>query len=274
MLEPLESAYPSEMSRRYDEDFEAIFGGPDRGDLEFFTTLAALAEGPVCEVGAGTGRVLLPVAASAAGATVVGIEPSSAMREVMLARVGAADPRLGARIAVRDGSFADLPLADGSQALVYSAFRSFQHVLDVDGQLAGLRECLRVLRPGGTLAIDLFDPDYRLLHDTEPTLVARYRREDRAIVERWDARRIDRVSQRVDVDFRWVVRRGLGPVLEDVRAHYAIRYTFPHELLHLLARAGFAAVQLFGDYDRSPLGPTPRELVVVATAPGRPPITP
>ena len=267
MLEPLESAYPSEMSRRYDEDFEAIFGGADRGDLEFFTTLAALAQGPVCEVGAGTGRVLLPVAAAAPAASVVAIEPSDGMREVLEARVGAADPRVAARVAVRAGSFGELPLPDASQALVFSAFRSFQHVLEADAQLAGLIECRRVLRRGGTLAIDLFDPDYGLLHDTEPTLVARYTRDDGAVVERWDARRVDRLSQRVDVDFRWISRRGRGHIVEDVRASYAIRYTFPFELRHLLARAGFDAVQIYGDYDRSPINARPRELLVVATAP-------
>jgi len=255
--------YPPAMSARYDSDFDAIFGGPDRGDLEFFTGLAAQADGPVCEVGAGTGRVLLPVAA-ATSAPVVGVEPSDGMREALLARVAAADPRVAARVAVRAGSFEEIPLAEGSQALVYSAFRSFQHVLEVPAQLAALGECRRVLRVGGTLAIDLFDPDYGALHDTEPELVTRYRRADGAIVERWDARRVDRVAQRVDVTFRWRARSGQR-VLEDVRASYAIRYTFPHELAHLLARAGFDDARVYGDYDRGPVTPTPRELVVVAT---------
>ncbi|TNF35457.1 MAG: SAM-dependent methyltransferase [Deltaproteobacteria bacterium] len=263
-MELSRSLYSEAMSARYDADFDAIFGGPDRGDLELFTRLAVEADGPVCEVGAGTGRVLLPVAAATTAAPVVGVEPSDAMREALSARVAAADPRVAARIAVRDGTFTALPLPDGSQALVYSAFRSFQHVLEVSSQLQALRECRRVLRVGGTLAIDLFDPDYRLLHDTEPELITRYRRGDGAVVERWDARRVDRVRQHVDVLFRWQARRG-RQILEDVESSYAIRYTFPHELAHLLARAGFEDARIYGDYDLSPVTAAPRELIVIAT---------
>ncbi len=263
-----DTLYSAAMAGRYDADFEAIFGGADRGDLGLFCALAARAGGPICEVGAGTGRVLLAVAAAAPAAPVVGVEPSAPMRTNLEARLAELDPRVGARVGVRDGAFGQLPLSDGSQALVYSAFRSFQHVLEVPDQLAALAEIRRVLRPGGRLAIDLFDPDYRLLCDAEPTLVTTYRTPAGATVERYDSRTVERARQRVDVGFRWIERDQWGRVCSDDQARYAIRYTFPWELVHLLARVGFEDVELYGDYQGGPVGAEPRELVVLARAPG------
>ncbi|MCB9731002.1 MAG: class I SAM-dependent methyltransferase [Deltaproteobacteria bacterium] len=263
--------YAAAMSARYDADFEAIFGGPDRGDLDFFRAIAASAGGPIAEIGAGTGRVALAVADAAAGEAVVGVEPSEGMRAAFEARLAAADPRLSARVCARAGTFASAPLPDASQALVYSAFRSFQHLLSPDEQLAGLVEMRRALRPGGTVAIDLFDPDYRLLHDAEPFLVARYPRAGGGTIERYDSRRILRAEQLVEVGFRWIERDARRRVVADERGSYRIRYTFPYELVHLVARAGFADVALFGDYDGSPLGDDPRELVLVAKRPGAKP---
>lgn len=260
--------YAATMSRNYDDDFTAVFGGPDRGDLGFFCTLAAAADGPICEVGAGTGRVLLPVARAAAGRPVVGVEPSAEMRARLIARLDDERDALGAEVTAADGTFTAIPCADRSQALVYSAFRSFQHLLDVDEQLAGLAELRRVLRPGGLLALDFFDPDYAVLCDTEPTLQSVYPLGGGREVARWESRRVDRVRQCVEVTFRWVERTAAGQVVRDERARYSVRYTFPWELVHLLARAGFVLEELYGDYDRRPVGALARELIVVARAPG------
>lgn len=263
--------YAATMSRNYDDDFDAAFGGPDRGDIGFFCTLAAAADGPICEVGAGTGRVLLPVARAVAHANgarpVLGVEPSAHMRARLVARIDAARDALGDGVAAADGTFTAIPCPDGSQALVYTAFRSFQHVLDVDEQLAGLAEIRRVLRPGGVVALDFFDPDYGLLCDLEPTLQLVTDLGGGREVERWEARRLDRLRQCVEVTYRWVERGATGDVVRDERATYVVRYTFPWELVHLLARAGFALEHLYGDYDRSPVGAAPRELIVIARAP-------
>ncbi|HRE89381.1 MAG TPA: hypothetical protein PK095_09595 [Myxococcota bacterium] len=44
--------YGEAQSRRYDVDFTALFGGPDRGDLAFFRDEALRSDGAICEVGA------------------------------------------------------------------------------------------------------------------------------------------------------------------------------------------------------------------------------
>jgi ubiquinone/menaquinone biosynthesis C-methylase UbiE len=249
------------MSARYDSDFRAIFHSEDRGDLDFFRALVLATDGDLCEVGAGTGRVLLAVAPLAGTRRVFGVEPSESMRDRLVAKL--ASPG-SPRVEVLDGSFTKLPLPEASLGLVFGAFRSFQHVLTVEAQLAALDELHRVLEPGGLLALDFFDPAYHLLKRSRPTLGACYGTPDGTTVERWESREVDRVAQRVDVTFRWIERRPDRSVVHDEAATYAVRYTFPNELIHLLARSGFEAIDLRGGYDGRPLGKTPRELVVTA----------
>jgi len=44
----------------------------------------------------------------------------------------------------------------------------------------------------------------------------------------------------------------------------SLRYTFRYELEHLLVRAGFRVVALYGDYDSSPFGDGSPAMIVVA----------
>jgi len=260
--------YGRAMSRRYDDDFVALFGGADRGDLDFFRSQAAQTRGDICEVGAGTGRVLFALGEVSRGRVLHGVEPSPWMREGFEANRVGLEPEVDARVRLHAGGFVDVPLAGGSVGFVYAAFRSFQHVLEVEEQEAGLRSMLRVLEPGGRMAIDLFDPPYALLADTRERLGKRYRTPDGTVVSRYESRRVVREKQRVDVTLRWVERVARGPergtvVREEVET-YGVRYTFPYELLHLVKGAGFVEVELCGGYDGRPLGPVPGELVVTA----------
>jgi ubiquinone/menaquinone biosynthesis C-methylase UbiE len=257
--------YDAAMSARYDDDFQAVFGGRDRGDLGFFQDLALASEGGgICEVGAGTGRVILAIAEVVEGRELYGVEPSAAMRAGFQDKL--ADPRYAAVRALA-GGFGEIPLAAGSQALVFAAFRSFQHVLTVPEQLRALAEVRRVLRPGGTFALDLFDPAYRLLRRARPKLGVRYATGRGTTRERWESRAIDHLEQRVDVGFRWIERDAQRRIVSDEVASYSVRYTFPFELEHLLARAGFVEIAIRGGYDLAPRSAETHDLVAVCRAP-------
>ena len=45
---------------------------------------------------------------------------------------------------------------------------------------------------------------------------------------------------------------------------FPFRYFFRYEVEHLLARCGFRIADLYGDFDRSPLGDTSPEMIFVA----------
>jgi SAM-dependent methyltransferase len=91
-------------------------------------------EGPVVDVGAGTGKLTTSLAARRAD--VVAVEPDAGMRTVLGVRIPGVD--------ARDGSAEDLPLVDGSASLVTMA--QAWHWVDVSRATA---EIVRALgRPG------------------------------------------------------------------------------------------------------------------------------
>jgi ubiquinone/menaquinone biosynthesis C-methylase UbiE len=96
----------------------------------------------VLEVGCGTGLLLRRFAVTAR--TAIGVDLSPAM--VAIARERGLDARVGDALA--------LPFADESFDLVVS-FKVLPHVPSL---LRALREVARVLRPGGTAIIELYNP--------------------------------------------------------------------------------------------------------------------
>jgi ubiquinone/menaquinone biosynthesis C-methylase UbiE len=99
----------------------------------------------VLDLGCGTGYLLRRLARELPEATeMAGIDPAPSMIDVAAA-ASAAD----ARIRLTSGVAEHLPFADGHFDLVVST-TSFDHWAD---QQAGLRECARVLVPGGRLVL-------------------------------------------------------------------------------------------------------------------------
>jgi ubiquinone/menaquinone biosynthesis C-methylase UbiE len=105
--------------------------------------------GRVLDVGCGTGYLLRRLAERCPGAVeLAGIDAAPAMIEVAeaaAARMADGGGRLGFRVGVAER----LPWEPESFDLVVTS-TSFDHWVD---QQVGLRECFRVLRPGGTLVL-------------------------------------------------------------------------------------------------------------------------
>ena len=120
-----------------------------RRDVPFWRSLAAAENGPVLELGCGTGRITIP--AARAGAHVVGVDRSAAMLERARSRV----KRLkgaGSAALVR-GDIRELPFRRAGQgfSLVmapYGILQSLTREKDLKETLASVH---RVLRRGGTL---------------------------------------------------------------------------------------------------------------------------
>jgi ubiquinone/menaquinone biosynthesis C-methylase UbiE len=105
----------------------------------------------VLDVGCGAGEVCVELAAQVGAAgSVAGIDPSAAMIEAARQRTATVVPPIDLRVA----SIYALPFADASFDAV-RAERVFQHLEDPN---AGLREMIRVTRPGGRVMV--IDPDH------------------------------------------------------------------------------------------------------------------
>lgn len=248
------TCYTEAMARRYDRDYRAI---GRLADIEHYVALARQARGPVLELGCGTGRVLLPMAR--AGATVTGVDPSEAMRRVLLGKLSAESEDVRGRVTVLSGDFLHLPAA-GPFALVVAPFRSLQHLGSEHERLAALRAMRAALVPGGLLAFDVFDFDPAIAARAAAGQVdcayeaggVRHERRSRAVHDAPDALLRVRLQWFEDGDEVAHMDCSMGIV---TRA----------EIERLLPRAGLALRALSGDFDGSPHDPgRPRELVVVA----------
>jgi SAM-dependent methyltransferase len=232
-----------------------LFRSPS-GDVEFYGNLARESGGPVLELGCGTGRVLLPIARD--GIACTGLDSSEAMLEELRRKGPPENLRL---LAAGMESF---DLVPDRFALIFSAFRALQHLLTVEDQLACLAAVRRHLEPGGLFAFDVFAPKLeRIAIFEEPeSEEARWREADAEIVRLTSVRR-DPASQISEVTFRYERRRPDAPP-ESKSVHTKMRHFFRYELEHLLARAGFSRVEIFGGFDRRPFDYFSGETVVLA----------
>jgi ubiquinone/menaquinone biosynthesis C-methylase UbiE len=136
----------AEIAPRYD-GLRPLSGG-DRARLEAMLHEADLhADDLVVEVGCGTGRLTLPLAA-VTPAKVVGIDSEPKMLDVARAK-DTAD-----RVEWLRGSAYRLPLGDGAAALVMMVM--VVHLLRQ--RVRAFSEARRVLRPGGQLRVWTFTP--------------------------------------------------------------------------------------------------------------------
>jgi len=241
----------------YDEVYAYL-----KHDLPFYTRLASEAHGPVLELGCGTGRVTLRMAA--AGADVTGIDASPRMLDVARRKADASP--YGSRIHLRVDDMRTMRL-DRRFALAVMPFRSFQSMLMVEDQFAALQTAAEHLAPGGLLAFDLFNPDISMLadEDTSPFHLRDVRQGRGGRYwsihgrNRWD--HLAQVNH-VRVDLR-EVRPG-GKVSRRLHHEFDVRYTFRFEMEHLLRLSGFAPEAVHGDFKGGPLRPHSDDMVWLA----------
>jgi SAM-dependent methyltransferase len=197
--------------------------------------LAGLAGGGrALELGVGTGRVAIPLAA--AGVEVQGIDASPSMVERMRAKPG------GESISVTIGDFADVD-AEGEFSLVFVVFNTFFMLLTQEEQLRCFRNAAARLAPGGVFLVEAFVPDvtrYEGGQAVKTTLVE----DEQVILEvaKHDAARQHVTSQRVIFGGAGGVR--LYPI--------QVRYAWPAELDLMARLAGLTLRERWGGWRREP----------------------
>lgn len=237
----------------------------ERADLGFYVAAARGAAGKVLELGCGTGRVLIPTAA--AGCEIAGLDLSEDMLRRCREKLAQQPPEGQARVRLVRGDMTDFELGE-KFALITIPFRGFQHLLRVEDQLACLGSAHRHLLASGRLIFDVFQVDPRRTHDpafTEEIEVP-------PAVELPDGRRF-RIASRIaayhraeqynEVELIHYVTHADGRQ-ERLVEKFLVRYFYPYEVEHLLVRCGFRLVEVFGNFDRSPLRDDSPEMVFVA----------
>jgi ubiquinone/menaquinone biosynthesis C-methylase UbiE len=217
-----------------------------RRDIAFWRRLASRVDGPVLELGCGTGRVAIPVAK--AGATVVGIDRSASM--LARGRMKAGRARLAARVKLIRGDIRHLPFPGRTFPLVMAPYGILQSLLDESMLAAALKDVRRVLSRDGTFGVELVaDLPAWEEYSNRATLRSRRGPNGRpiALIEtvRQDRRRhITRFEQ------EFVEGGGTGATRK--KFSLAFRTLTVPQMVRRLERAGLTVVALLGDYQGGP----------------------
>ena len=235
-LSPVQENYfGEEVAAGYDDGgpmFAAEVIGPT---VDLLAGLAG--DGAALELGIGTGRVAVPLAAR--GVRVHGIDLSEAMVARLRAKPGAEE------IGVTIGDFATTRV-DGTFRLVYLVFNTVMNLTTQDAQVACFENVARHLERGGYLVIEVMIPDLRRLPPGEryvPFGVS----EAHVGIDEYD------VANQGLISHHYTNRLGSVP----------FRYVWPAEL-DLMARiAGLTLRERWADWNRSPFTSESRKHVSV-----------
>jgi SAM-dependent methyltransferase len=223
-------------------------------DHDFYRRVIERGDGAALDVGCGTGRLLRSYLR--AGLDVDGCDIAADMLAVCAAKAEAE----GLKVQLYNQAMQHLDLPRRYRT-IYIPCGSFMLVMDraeADEALVRFRDHLR---PGGTLAFNIYLPDFDHStvkaaelpgpwqpraenHNPDGTMLKVFRR----------AMSVDLADQRATEERRLELWRGEELLKQELRAGQE-RWYGKHEMLLMLERAGFRDVQVKGDYTDEEFGP-------------------
>jgi SAM-dependent methyltransferase len=243
--------------------FYDLFYGERDDDVKMYQDFALAADGPILELGCGTGRVLIPLALD--DQQVTGLELSGEMLAVAQAKVEAAG--VADRVTLIQGDMRDFALASRF-AMAIIPINTFMHCYDTQQQLACLRAIRRHLQSGGQLVLDVYHPDPQALLEADGRLVSEGTLVDPQTghtIHRLYTRRVELATQTQHVTFvldhldaNGAVRRTLFPL--------RMRYVHRYEMELLLRVAGYSLEAVYGSYELEPFESNSERMIFVARA--------
>ena len=237
------------------------------GRPEGFTPLEIL------ELGAGTGRITIPLAQDGHQLTALDRMPS--MLAHLRSKLGDAPDDVLPIVPVL-GDICDMPLPDSRYDLVIAPFNVLMHLYRWQDLLACFREVRRVLAPGGLFALDVLLPDLEWLtwdpNERHSATYFKHPRTGEAMVYSTN-HTYDPGTQvchvRIYYDDAPKRPRPFKPPPEPRHiVHLAHRQIFPEELRLLIATAGLELESLTGNFRSGGLGPGVDAQVAIARRPG------
>ncbi len=222
-------------------------------NMDFFLSFASPGD-EILDVGAGTGRIAIPAARN--GIRVWCVEPSPAMRGVLLSKIES-EPDLRDRIEIVPATASSFRIERTFPVAILSG--CFDHFLDDAERTSSLSNIAHHLKEGGKLIMDVY---FALkggsgLHPAGDFTIGgkRYRR----FVE---GREIGNDMLSVHLIFEIY---GEGKLLERIEEESLVGRCTRASIHRLLEKTGFEVTGEFGDYERTPYKDGDTFLVIEAT---------
>ncbi len=240
----------------YDQD-----DGRIEEDIPTILGFAQKTGGPVLDLGAGTGRLTLPLAR--AGYDVTGIDSAGDMLAIARQRVAAAG--LAEQVTLVEMDFTQVEL-DQQFGLAYCGFNGFLHLLETEEQVAALRAWRRHLRPDGLLVIDVHNPHIEQFAAADGNLTLADQWIDPTsgyVIHKLVATEVDLADQIYTIH-RFYDEIAADGVVRRTAITFETRILFRRELALLLRQSGYQSLRFYGDHDLIPWEADSPRIIVVA----------
>jgi len=243
-----------------DAAYYDLIHGRGGDDIGLWLSFAGRTDRPLLEVGTGTGRIALELAR--AGHEVLAIDPSAAMLAVARER---AETDAIEGVSFIEGLPAELTLEPGHYGLVVVPADVFLYHESGHEQVRTLRALGAALHFSGLLALDLPGPALWLdpATDGQPLLVFSGELETGEDLDAWQVHEDDLGDQvrRLRVSYERTAADGL---VRRASSEHLLRYVYRFEAEYLLAMAGLALGDVYGDYELGPLTNDSERMIVIA----------
>ena len=228
-----------------------------RRDVPFWRRLARAVDGPVLELGCGTGRITFPLARD--GVDIVGIDRSAEM----LARAMRRRRRMRRAVHVRlvRGDIRHLPFPRAAFPMVLAPYGILQSLLKERDLVATLAAVASVTKPGGTFGLELV-ADLPSWKEYSKRVSLRGRRANGTQISLIESVKQDRPRGLTLFEHEFVERRGR----ESKRRQFTLTFrtvTVP-QMTRRLEKAGFEVTAVLGDYQGGPWDPRADAWIVLA----------
>lgn len=256
------------MSGNYDAElYDLVTPEKIRGDVDWYRRKARESGGPVLELGAGTGRITLGIARD--GIAICALDAHRGMLAALRQKVDALPAEDQKRITITQGDMRAFN-GGGKFALVIIPFRAFLHNITTDDQLACLRCAHENLRPGGSLALNVFHPSLDYMAQNAGAFAGVWRLtsshplSDGGRVVRSESNRYDTVRQVVHSHHRYEIYDAGGNLTRTFLQQLQLAYLYAADMRRLLEQTGFKDIQISGDFSGRPFENDTDELVIEA----------
>jgi ubiquinone/menaquinone biosynthesis C-methylase UbiE len=245
--------------------YDLFYSTESGEEVDFYVGEAIAANGPVLEIGVGTGRIAIPVAKR--GIEVFGVDMSPEMLAAAESKASAASPLTGS-LTLAEADMRTLRLAKTDFAQVTIPARTLLLATAPEDQADTLCSAARHLRPGGKLVLNVFNPTPDLIFDGSEESVLIGEVADPATGKTFRLSAINRFNQESQIN-------NATQIVEDVHTDgstsvvaelpVTLRYLFPHEIFAMIEDTNLQVEAVYGWFDKSPFDEECEEIIFVAS---------
>ena len=227
---------------------------PEDPDFRFYSSLCRDTDGPILELGCGTGRLLLPILRD--GSDIEGLDVSRPMIDALKERLR----QQGLSTELHQQPMESFHTGR-SYRLIFIAVTTFHILGSEDAQVACLKHCRDHLAPGGRVVLDFDSGVEDLMADRGfLRLFRRFETEGREVVVYQCVERKPGAPEET-ILYRYEIYGSNGVLERTLLRGLPWRRIRVEEFRRMVRAAGFSQVELFGGFEREPLTPEHKEIV-------------